>query len=106
MSGRSVQRKLDSPKTFEFGKINGKIHNYSHIDHPWWSYLQIVVKGRDLGAGVVVDVGDPGGVVQVSVEELQVLAQTVSRRHTPTQTVVTVLDGPTGRFTVNPNQKT
>lgn len=52
---------------------------------------------------MVIDVGDPGGVVQVSVEELQVLAQTVSRCHTPTQTVVTVLDGPAGRFTVDTN---
>lgn len=52
---------------------------------------------------MVVDVGDPGGVVQVRVEKLQVLAQTVPRRHAPTQTVVTVLDGPAGRFTVDTN---
>lgn len=67
------------------------------------SYLQIVVKGSDLGAGVVVDVGDPGGVVQVSVEELKVLAQTVSGRHSPTKTIIPVLDGPAGRFTVHTN---
>lgn len=47
--------------------------------------------------------GDPGGVVQVSVEELQVLAQTVSRCHTPTQAIITVLDGPACRFTVDTN---
>lgn len=34
------------------------------------SYLQIVVERRDLRAGVVVDMGDPCGVVQVSIEEL------------------------------------
>lgn len=67
------------------------------------SYLQIVVERGDLRAGVVVDVGDPGGVVQVSIEELQVLAQTVPGCHTPTQAVITVLDGPAGSFTVNTN---
>lgn len=67
------------------------------------SYLQIVVKGRDLRAGVVIDVSDPGGVVQVGVEELQVLAQTVSRCHPSAQTIVTVLDGPAGGFTVDTN---
>lgn len=52
---------------------------------------------------MVIDVGDPGGIVQVSVEELQVLAQTVSRCHASTQTVVAVLDGPAGRFAVHTN---
>lgn len=64
-------------------------------------YLQIVVEGCDLRAGVVVDMCDPGWVVQVSIEELQVLAQTVSRCHTPTQTVISVLDGPAGCFAVD-----
>ncbi len=45
--------------------------------------------------------GDPGGVVQVSVEKLQVLAETVSRRHTATQTIVPELDGPAGCFAVD-----
>lgn len=65
------------------------------------SYLQIIVKGGDLRTGVIIDVGDPGGVIQVSVEELQMLAQTVSRCYTPAQTVITVLDGPTCCFTVD-----
>lgn len=67
------------------------------------SYLQVVIKGRNLGAGVVIDMGDPSGVVQISIEKLQVLAQTVSRCHTPTQTIITVLDGPAGCFTVDTN---
>lgn len=54
---------------------------------------------------MVVDVCDPGWVVQVGVEELQVLAQTVSGRHSSTQTVVTVLDGPAGSFAVDPDQE-
>lgn len=66
-------------------------------------YLQIVVKGRDLRAGVVVDVGYPGGIVQVRIEELQVLAQAVPRCHSPTQAVITVLDGPAGCFAVDTN---
>lgn len=48
------------------------------------SYLEVIVEGRDLGAGVVVDVGDPCRVVQVGVEELQVLTQAVPRRHPST----------------------
>lgn len=54
---------------------------------------------------MVVQVRDPGWVVQVSVEELQVLAQTVSGRHSSTQTVVSVLDGPAGGFAVDPDQE-
>lgn len=54
---------------------------------------------------MVVDMSDPGGVVQVGVKELQVLAQTVSRRHASTQTIVTVLDGPAGGFAVDPDQE-
>lgn len=67
------------------------------------SYLKIIIEGCDLGAGVVIDVGDPGRVVQVSVEELQVLTQTVSRCHAPTQTVIAVLYGPAGGFAVDTN---
>ena len=67
------------------------------------SYLQIIVKGCDLGAGVVIDMGDPGWVVQVSIEKLQVLTQVVSRSHTPTQTIIAVLDRPAGCFTVDTN---
>lgn len=52
---------------------------------------------------MVIDVGDPGRVVQVSVEELQVLTQTVSRCHAPTQTVIAVLYGPAGGFAVDTN---
>lgn len=52
---------------------------------------------------MVIDMGDPGGVVQVSVEKLQVLAQAVSRCNASTQTVITVLDGPAGCFTVDTN---
>lgn len=52
---------------------------------------------------MVVDVGDPGGVAQVGVEELQVLAQAVFRCHASPQTIVAVLDGPAGGFTVDAN---
>lgn len=52
---------------------------------------------------MVVDVRDPGRVVQVSVEELQVLTQTVSRCHASPQTVVTVLYSPARGFTVDAN---
>lgn len=52
---------------------------------------------------MVVDVGDPGGVVEVGVEELQVLSQAVPGGHAPTQAVVAVLDGPAGGFTVDAN---
>lgn len=52
---------------------------------------------------MVVDVGYPGGIVQVRVEELQVLAQAVPGRYSPTQAVITVLDGPAGCFAVDTN---
>lgn len=55
---------------------------------------------------MVVDVGDPGRIVEIGVEELQMLAQAVPRGHAPTQTVVTVLDGPASRLTVDPEQET
>ena len=47
--------------------------------------------------------GDPGRVVQVSVEELQLLTPTVSRSHTPTYTIIPVLYSPAGGFTVDMN---
>lgn len=52
---------------------------------------------------MVVDVGDPGRIVQVGVEELQVLTQTVSRCHTSPQTIVAVLYSPARGFTVDTN---
>lgn len=54
---------------------------------------------------MVVNVCDPGWVVQVGVEKLQMLSQAVPGGHTSTQTVVTILNGPTGCFTVNSYEK-
>lgn len=42
-----------------------------------YSYLEVIIKGGDLRAGVVVDVGDSGRIDQISVEELQMLTQAV-----------------------------
>ena len=55
---------------------------------------------------MVIDVCDAGGVVEVGVEELQMLAQAVPGGHTAAQAVIAVLDGPAGRLAVDPLQKT
>lgn len=68
-------------------------------------YLQVVVQRCDLGAGVVVNMCYPGGVIQVSVEELQMLAQAVPGGHSAAQPVVSILDGPAGSFAVDPLQQ-
>jgi len=70
-------------------------------------YLQVVVERRDLGAGVVEDVRDPGRVVEVGVEELEVLAHAVPRGHAAAQPVVVVHDAPAaGPSVVGPQQLT
>lgn len=50
---------------------------------------------------MVVDVGDSSGIAQISVEELQMLAQAVFGGHASPQTIVAVLYGPAGGFTVD-----
>lgn len=56
--------------------------------------LQVVVEGCDLRAGVVVEVGDLGGVGQVCIEELQVVAVAALAGHPPPQAIVAVPDAP------------
>lgn len=55
--------------------------------------LEVVVQRRDQVAAVVVQVAHPGGVRQVGVEELQLLALAVLRGHAPAQAIVAVPDG-------------
>lgn len=52
--------------------------------------LQVVVQRRDEAAAVVVHVADPGGVGQVGVEELQLLAAAAACGHAPAQPIVAV----------------
>lgn len=59
-----------------------------------YAYLQVIVERRDVRAGVVEDVCDPGWVVEVSVEELKVLSQAVPRGHPAAQPVVVIHDAP------------
>lgn len=56
--------------------------------------LQVVIEGRDLRAGVVVEVGDLGGVGQVCIEELQVVAMGALAGHPPPKAIIAVPDTP------------
>lgn len=52
--------------------------------------LQVVVQRRDQIAAVVVQVADPGGVRQISIKELQLLALAALGGHATTKPIVTV----------------
>ena len=58
--------------------------------------LKVVVQRRDQIAAVVIQVADPGGVWQVSIKELQLLALAALGGHTPPQPVVAVPHGVLG----------
>ena len=64
------------------------------------TYLQVVVERRDVRAGVIEDVRDPGWVVEVSIEELKVLSQAVPRRNPAAQSIVVIHDAPAARASI------
>lgn len=67
--------------------------------------LEVVVQRRDQIAAVVVQVTDPGGVRQVSIKELQLLALAALGGHAPAQSVVAVPHGALGHTVEDPCQQ-
>ncbi|KAG8431179.1 hypothetical protein GDO86_019306 [Hymenochirus boettgeri] len=55
---------------------------------------------------MVVEVGDPGGVSEICIEELQVVSQVSLSRDPPSKPIVTVSDTPAGCLVVSFDKKT
>lgn len=68
--------------------------------------LQVVIQRGDQVAAVVVQVADPGGLGQVGVEELQLLALAALGGHAPTQPVVAVPHGVLAQPVVHAREQT
>lgn len=68
--------------------------------------LQVVIQRGDQVAAVVVQVADPGGLRQIGVEELQLLALAALGGHAPAQSVVAIPHGVLAHPVVHAGQQT